>query len=121
MKLILFKYFNAFNCKIWSNITRLKLFSLFFFFMSFSLKAQDINAHSPKPIAGSHQQRDADKKKIKQQKKIEKNTEKARKQHLKLQSKNTKKMMRKSNHSSKRWNENKKEFFLKRWFRKKHR
>ncbi len=89
--------------------------------MNFSLKAQDINARSPKPITGSHQQQVADKKKIKQQIQIEKNTEKARKQHLKLQSKNTKKMMRKSNHSSKRWNENKNEFFLKRWFRKKHR
>ncbi len=121
MKLILFKYFTTFNSKIWSNTTCLKLLTLFFFLMTSSLKAQDINAHSPKPITGSHQQRDADKKKIKQQKKIEKNNETARKQHLKLQSKNTKKMMRKSSHSSKRWNENKKEFFLKRWFKKKHR
>lgn len=97
------------------------LMTLFFLLIknNFS-KAQDINARSPQPSAGSHQQQVADKKKIKQQQQIAKNTEKGVKRHLKLQTKNTRKMIKKSKRSSKHWNDNKKEFFLKRWFRKNH-
>lgn len=58
------------------------------------------------------QQKAAEKKKAKQQKKIDQSIAKAKKQHLKNQSKNTRKMMRKSHHTSKRWNEDKKGFFL---------
>lgn len=81
---------------------------------------QDIDARSPKPNSGSSQQVKADKKKLKQQKMAAKGIEKGKKRHEKLQTKNTKKMMKKSKKKSKQWNENKKEFFLKRWFRKKH-
>ena len=94
--------------------------TLIFIIVNFPLQAQDINARSPHPSAGSHQQQLADKKKIKQQQQIAKNTEKGIKRHLKLQTKNTRKMIKKSKHSSKQWNDNKKEFFLKRWFRKNH-
>ena len=100
----------------------------FFIFMTLILivikipaQAQDINARSPKPSAGSHQQQVADKKKLKQQQQSVKNTEKGVNRHLKLQTKNTRKMIKKSKRSSKHWNDNKKEFFLKRWFRKNHR
>jgi hypothetical protein len=89
-------------------------------FISASISAQDLDAHSPKPNAGSVQQRKADKKKEEQRKKNEKAVEKGKKQHMKNQSKNTRKMMKKSKHSSDMWNSNKKEPFYKRWFRKKH-
>ena len=88
--------------------------------MTFSVAGQDIDARSPKPAPSGVQQRKADKKKEKQRKKIEKGNEKGRQKHIKLQSKNTRKMMRKSKHTSSQWNDNRKEFFLKRWFRKKH-
>jgi len=82
--------------------------------------SQDLDAHSPKPAPGSHQQRAADLKKKKQEAKALKAEEKGRKQHMKIQSRQTRKMMKKSKHTSKQWNEGKREFFLKRWFRKKH-
>jgi len=81
--------------------------------------SQDLDARSPKPVPGSHQQKVAEAKKRKQQDKANKEIEKGRKRHMKIQSKQTRKMMRKSKKKSKQWNENKKEFFLKRWFRKK--
>ena len=97
-----------------------KLIPLFFMLLSFSVKSQDVDARSPKTSGGSRQQQVAEKKKAKQQIKIQKGVEKGKERHLKLQAKNTKKMIKKSKRSSKRWNENKKEFFLKRWFTKKH-
>lgn len=89
--------------------------------MGKALHAQDLDARSPQPAPVAKQQRAEEKKKIKQQKKIEHSIEKAKKQHLKNQSKNTRKMMRKSHHTSKKWNEDKKGFFLTRWMKKKHR
>ena len=86
-------------------------------FASFS---QDVDARSPKPNSGSSQQVKADKKKEKQKKEAAKGIEKGKQRHEKLQAKNTKKMMKASKRKSKRWNENKREFFLKRWFTKKH-
>lgn len=88
-------------------------------FMGKALHAQDLDARSPQPAPVGKQQKAAEKKKEIKQKKFEKSVEKARKQHLKNQSKNTRKMMRKSHHSSKRWNEDRKGFFLTRWLRKK--
>ncbi len=82
--------------------------------------SQDIDARSPHSNGGAPQQVKADKKKAAQAALKEKAIEKGRQRHMKLQSKNTKKMMKKSKHSSSNWNANKKEFFLKRWFRKKH-
>jgi hypothetical protein len=88
-------------------------------FMGKALHAQDLDARSPQPAPVAKQQKAAEKKKAKQQKKIDQSIAKAKKQHLKNQSKNTRKMMRKSHHTSKRWNEDKKGFFLTRWLKKK--
>ena len=87
---------------------------------SFFSNAQDLDARSPHPNGGSGQQVKADKKKQKQQKDAAKGIEMGKKRHEKLQAKNTKKMMKQSKRKSKQWNEHKKEFFLTRWFRKKH-
>ncbi|MFN8165953.1 MAG: hypothetical protein U0X76_07245 [Bacteroidia bacterium] len=83
--------------------------------------AQDLDARSPQHKASTGKQADAEKKKAKQQKDFDKAVKKAKKQHEKLQTKNTRKMMRKSRHQPGRWDQDRKEFFLKRWFRKKHR
>jgi hypothetical protein len=88
---------------------------------TFTVSAQDIDAHSPKPGGGSVQQRKADKKKEEQKKKSEKAVEKGKKRHMKIQAKNTKKMMKKSKHKSEQWNNNKGDSFFQRLFRKKHR
>ena len=100
--------------------TILRLLPVFFILLTVTLQAQDINAHSPQPAQGSSQQRAAEKKKLAQQKKIAKGNEEGKKRHLKLQAKNTKKMMRESKRKAKLRNENKREFFLKRWFTKSH-
>ena len=81
---------------------------------------QDIDARSPHVNGGSSQQQKADKKKVEKKQLTEKAIEKGRKRNLNFQTKNTKKMMKKSKHSSSNWNANKREFFLKRWFTKKH-
>jgi hypothetical protein len=85
----------------------------------YSVSAQDVDARSPRPNAGSVQQRKADKKKAEQQKKYEKSVAQAKKQHAKNQTKNTRKMMKKSKHTSKQWNDNARDPFFKRLFRKK--
>lgn len=82
--------------------------------------SQDLDARSPKPNSGSVQQRKAEKKKAKQAKLLEKAIKKGKKRHMKIQSRQTKKMMRKSKKSSKQWNQDRKGFFLTRWFRKEH-
>jgi len=69
-------------------------------------KEQDVNAHSPKPAPGSKQQSKADKKKAIQKKKIEKGDAKARKRQVKIQTRNTRKMMRKSKKKAKKFNDN---------------
>ena len=97
-----------------------KIFFAIFFIFSCNVLAQDLNAHSPKPAPVSRQQQAADKMKLKQQQKIQEEIELGQKRHIDLQAKNTKKMMKKSQRSAKRWNESRKEFFLKRWFTKKH-
>lgn len=83
--------------------------------------AQDLDARSPKKEASKGKQRRAEKKKAKQAKLLEKAIKKGRKRHMKIQSKSTKKMMRKSRKKSAGFNNDRKEFFMKRWFRKKHR
>ena len=101
---------------------RLKLI-VFLFMMSFvqPMAAQDLDARSPKPMPLGREQKKADKKKAKQAAQLDKAIRKGRKQHEKLQSKQTKKMMKKSRKKSKRWNDNRREFFLKRWFAPRHR
>jgi hypothetical protein len=83
--------------------------------------AQDLDARSPKPASSGQKQRKAEKKKAKQQAELDKAIRKGKKQHEKLQTKQTKKMMKKSRKKSKRWNDNRREFFLKRWFTPRHR
>lgn len=97
-----------------------KLLTILFLFLTSVIFSQDIDSRSPKPYGGSKQQVAAEKKKAKNQVKNQKGIEKGKERHVKLQAKKTKKMMKKSKNKSKQWNENKKEFFLKRWFRKKH-
>lgn len=86
-----------------------------------ALYAQDLDARSPKPAAGNSQQKKADKKKAQQRNKSERAVKKGIKRHQKIQSKNTRKMMKKSRKSSDMWNSNKREPFYKRMFRKKQR
>ena len=83
--------------------------------------AQDINAHSPKPQKMTGVEKKAEKLKQKQQHDIAKAEAKGRKQQIKLQTKEVRKRMKKNKHIAKLHNENKKEFFLVRWFRKKQR
>ncbi len=68
--------------------------------------SQDLDAHSPRPNQGSHQQRKADAKKEKQKKKLDKAIDKGKKRHLKIQEKETRKMMRRSKKKAKKWNNN---------------
>lgn len=84
-----------------------------------AVTAQDLDARSPKKAVSRGKQRKAEKVKEKNQKLLEKAIKKGRKRHNKLQKKNTKKMMRKSKRKSTNFNKDRKEFFLKRWFRKK--
>lgn len=80
----------------------------------------ETNAKSPNPAPMSKLEKNAIKKKEKQTIKIEKAEAKGRKEHLKIQTKATRKRMRQSKREAKRHNENRKEFFLKRWFHKNH-
>lgn len=86
-------------------IRRFLLFSSFVF-SPFLMMSQDLDSRSPKPAQGSHQQRKAEVKKAKQQKKLDKAIDKGKKRHLKHQEKQTKKMMRKSRKKAKKWNKN---------------
>jgi hypothetical protein len=86
----------------------MKLVATLFFFLSinFCLSGQqDIDAHSPHPHGGSQQQKKAEEKKIAQQKELSKAIEKGRKRQMKIQSKNTKRMMKNSKSKSKKWNQ----------------
>ena len=70
---------------------------VFLFMMSLlqPMAAQDLDARSPKPMPLGREQKKADKKKAKQAAELDKAIRKGRKQHEKLQSKQTKKMMKK--------------------------
>jgi hypothetical protein len=83
--------------------------------------AQDVNSHSPKPAHSSRMEKKAEKKKVVRQKKADKALEKGRLELVKIQTKAVQKRMKESKRKAKRHNENKREFFLKRWFTKKHR
>src|SRR5262245_55022211 len=103
----------------------LKFFLLLIFLglasQTFSQEVIDQNAKSPMPRSGSKKEKAALKKKEKQQVQLEKAIAKAKKQHYKNQTKDVRKRMKKSQKEANRRNSNKKEFFLKRWFTKKHR
>jgi hypothetical protein len=87
--------------------------------MGFSQNVPDVNARSPKPEKTAKAQRQAEKKKQKLKKKEESADKKARKQLVKMQTKDVQKRMRQNKHKAKLYNQKKKEFFLVRWFRKK--
>ncbi len=82
--------------------------------------AQDINARSPQPNKkATSQQQKAEKKKERQRIKME-NAEAQNLKHAeKLQTREVRKRMKKSRKKADAWNAHRKEFFLKRWFRKK--
>ena len=99
-----------------------RLLLLFLFLIPISLFAQDVpdvNAHSPKPKKTSGVEKKAEKVKERQKSDIAKADERERKRAIKIQEKEVRKRMKKSKHTAKLYNENKKEFFLVRWFRKK--
>ena len=86
---------------------------------SFAQDTKDINARSPKEVPHSRLEKKALKKKDKQKEKLDKAIEIGRKRHEKLQEREVRKRMKKSKHTASLNNAHKREFFLKRWFRRK--
>lgn len=83
-----------------------------------SVLAQEQKSEKDKAPASTHAQRKAVKKKWKEQRKIEMEEKKAIKEHHKrLQTKETRKRMRKEKSKGNKMRANKKEFFLVRWFK----
>ena len=84
----------------------------------FSIPAQEQKSEKDKAPASTHAQRKAAKKKWKEQRKIEMGEKKAIKEHHKrIQTKETRKRMRKEKKRGEKMRANKKEFFLIRWFK----
>lgn len=104
-----------FNKRLWIRA----LFLVIISFHTDPAMSQDLDARSPQKAVSKGKQRQAEKKKAKQQKELQKGIEKGKKRHMKLQTKNTKKMMKKSKKKAANFNNDRKEFFMKRWFRKK--
>ncbi len=80
---------------------------------------KDVNARSPKTVPMSHMEKKALKKKDAQKALADKAIAKGIKRHEKLQTRAVRKRMRQSKQTASQNNEHKKEFFLKRWFRRK--
>ena len=100
---------------------RRKLFLLLIAALPFLSSAQDVNSNSPKPNKGStRMQKKAEKKKEKQKIQQENSEAQNLKHAEKLQTKEVRKRMKKSRKKADNWNSHRREFFLKRWFRKKH-
>jgi hypothetical protein len=103
------------------------VFSLTIFLMGHNAFAQnpedtkDINSRAPNPKSMSRNERKAQEKKVKQKQLVDKAIDKGRKRHEKLQTKEVRKRMKKSKQTAAANNAHKREFFLKRWFTKKHR
>jgi hypothetical protein len=82
---------------------------------------KDVDARSPVPReAKAKQQKKAEKKKEDQRKLKEKAIDKGKKNHEKIQSKETRKRMKKNKKKAAANHAHKKEFFLKRWFTPEH-
>jgi hypothetical protein len=95
-----------------------KLILLFICFLPLTMLAQEQAKEKDKAPATSRAQRKAAKKKWKEHRKIEMDQKKAVKQHHKrIQSKDTRKRMKKEKKRSDKLRSNKREFFLIRWFR----
>jgi hypothetical protein len=93
-----------------------KIILLILFCLPVLVNAQE--AAKDKAPATSRAQRQAAKKKWKEQRKMEMEQKKAVKQHHKrLQTKQTRKMMKREKRKSEKLRANKREFFLFRWFR----
>jgi hypothetical protein len=103
--------------------TRLFFRFLLVFVMAFGADglAQDKPSDKPKVPDSGHLQRKAARKKWKEERKQKKAERKAVKNYQKkLQTKKTQRRMKRDKRKSDRVNAHKPEFFLKRWFRKKH-
>lgn len=110
-----------------NSITRklLKGLPILLFFMLFAAvaHAQDPSASFDDPNMqkpDSKSQKALAKKKKQREKEAAKATKALLKQHMKDQSPETRKRMKQDAREAQRNNEHKREFFLKRWFRKKH-
>ena len=101
----------------------MKKIVLFLFLLApaigFTQNVPDVHSRSPKPEKTAKAQKQAEKKKQKLKKKQETADKKARKQLVKMQTKDVQKLMRKNKHKANLYNQKKREFFLVRWFRKK--
>lgn len=90
-------------------------------FLLFSQGGEGGGGEQQKPLTGKAAKR-ADKKKWKENRKREKEEKKAIKAHHKrIQDKTTRKRMKQTRKRADRSNQNRKEFFIKRWFSKKQR
>lgn len=98
-------------------------FFLLFIFSPLSISAQDSgNSEQTQKVPKNRAQRKLAKQKWKEERAKKRDDKKMVKEHHKrLQTKKVNKRMKKNKKKSERVNENKREFFLKRWFRKKHR
>lgn len=95
------------------------LIGLLLTFFAGTISAQQAGAPPLNQGPVNKKQAKADKKKEEQKKKEEKAHQKALDRHLKIQTKDTRKRMKASKKKSKRLNENKREFFMVRWFKRK--
>lgn len=85
------------------QISRILLFSFLVLGPAIAY-SQDLDARSPKPMPVSKKQKKADVKKEKQKAKLDKAIAKGKKRHLSHQSKETKKMIKRSRKKSTKWN-----------------
>lgn len=101
------------------NLVRLLVFSLIMIF-SFAVNAKEKKTEEDKKgtsIKSIRQKRREDRKKWKEERRRKRAEERMiRDHHKKIQTKAVNKRMRKSRRKAQRVNENKREFFLKRWF-----
>jgi hypothetical protein len=100
-------------------IKKLFLLLLFTFPFAIAVHAQDAGGQQPKSPPTSKAQRRQAKAKWKEERlKKREEKKKIKEHHKRIQSKATLKRMKKDARKSKRVNEHKREFFLKRWFGK---
>lgn len=95
-----------------------KCILLLFIITPFFVFSQEQKTDKDKAPASTHAQRKAAKQKWKEQRKIEMEEKKAIKEHHKrIQTKETRKRMRREKHKGDKMRANKKEFFIVRWFK----
>ena len=89
--------------------------TVFLLFVFFAVFIGNAYSQSPKKLIEKQKEK-IEKKKAQRANEAMAMYEKGLKRHLKVQSKDTKKRMRKSMRKADRINDNRREFFLKRWF-----